>query len=140
MKLHELKPAAGSKKAYLQGELRDVNPIVYSNILWMPIETAAKVFNGSYSGDTLTIDGVNYTFSENSNYFSQNGTQKKLEESVKKINGHLYIPADEFAKTLNRVTYIHDGKMIFIAESMDMHTANYADIINGVYKALGLYM
>ena len=59
--------------------------------------------------------------------------------TVTDVNGVKMIKVTELIEALNKKHYFHEGKMIFIMDALNMHTANYGEIINGTSKAMGLY-
>lgn len=58
---------------------------------------------------------------------------------VTDVNGVKMIKVMELVKALNKKHYFHEGKMIFIMDALNMHTANYGEIINGTSNSMALY-
>lgn len=111
--------ATGSKKAYFNNKLGDISaPIVGGGSeAIIPIAVAAEVFGGSVSGNTLTVGGASFTLPAGAAGFNLN----------------------ELAAAIGKKVYCHFDEMYLISDAMDMHTANYGELLNSTLRAMKLY-
>lgn len=130
---------SGSKIAYFNGKLSNIAEPVEGEEMLITLSTAASVFGGTSTGNSLTIDNKTFRFNNDSAVYEVNGKQSVLQKSAVYENGQIKISITDLTEILGKVLYNHNN-LVFIADSIDMHTANFGEIINGASKALALYI
>ena len=113
---------SGSKKAYYNGDLHDVDIPITGEWDNMQItkELAAAVFGGTISDGNIIINSAVYQLPPQ----SSDGT----------------INLKQLAEAIGKQIYFHnDQQLAFISDAIDMHTANYGRTFNGASNSLALY-
>lgn len=132
---------AESYKAYVDGKLKDISSpvIIEDDKMLIGIDTAAEVFGGSAAGNRLQINTDEFIFNEQSLSYTHNSVEKNASVQAKSENGKLYVELASLIRDLNKKSYTHNGKLIYIGDEFDVHTANAGDIMNGAMGAFALY-
>lgn len=111
---------SGSTKAYYNGDLHDADAAAGEGTeMKISEKLACEVFGGNISGESIVIGTNSYTLPEHA-------------------DGMINLKV--LAQSVGKDIYFHnDQKLAFIADKIDMHTANYGRKFNTTSNAMALY-